>query len=166
MQDALEEVHIRKVLGPTHDGTAVVLGNDKKSFVIFIGRYEGAAINRELEAEVPPRPLTHDLMAYILDGFNIDVKKIIISDVVNETFCATLVLEQRVLDKGGEWVGKRNEVRIDARPSDCMILALKEKKPLFCTQKVLATVTDVSNELADGLAFEGGPGGDDEPKLF
>src|SRR5262249_34885400 len=108
---SLEELHkirIKKVLGPTQTGTAVLLGNETKTFVMFIGLYEGAAIIRELNGEVPARPLTHELLSYILDGFNIDVKKIVISDIINNTFCATLVLEQRVTAENEEWAGKRN----------------------------------------------------------
>jgi len=148
--EGLEKIHIKKVLGPTQTGTAVLLGNDKKTFVMFIGLYEGAAIVRELNGEVPPRPLTHELLAYILDGFNIRIKRIVISNIVNNTFCATLVLEQKVVDGDGDWVGKRNEVRIDARPSDCLVLALKSKSEIYCTPAVLEQVRDVSEEL--GLA--------------
>lgn len=149
----MEELHklrIKKVLGPTETGTAVILGNDEKSFVMFIGPYEGAAIMRELNGEPPPRPLTHELLTYVLSGFEIEVKQIIISDIVNNTFCATLVLEQKVVADNQEWVGKRNEVHIDARPSDCLILALKEKKDIYCTQRVLDKVRDVSDQI--GLA--------------
>ncbi len=148
--EQLEKVKIKKVLGPTQTGTAVLLGNEKKTFVMFIGLYEGAAIIRELNGEVPARPLTHELISYVLTGFNIEIKQIVISDIINNTFCATLVLEQKVVNGDGEWVGKRNEVRIDARPSDCLILALKEKKDIFCTPAVLEKVRDLTEEI--GLA--------------
>jgi hypothetical protein len=145
--EELVKIRIKKVLGPTQTGTAVLLGNEEKTFVMFIGLYEGAAIIRELNNEIPPRPLTHELLSYILAGFNIEVKKIIISDIINNTFCATLVLEQKVVDETEQWVGKRNEVRIDARPSDCLVIALKEKKDIFCTPTVLEKVRDVSEEI-------------------
>ncbi len=148
--EELEEIHIKKVLGPTHSGTAVLLGNDEKTFVMFIGPHEGAALLRELNDQRPERPLTHELIAYILDGFDIEIRKVVITDLRDGTFYATLVLEQRVTDKNGEWVGKRNEVRIDARPSDCLILAFKEKRPIYCTRAVLDKVRDVSN--ADEMA--------------
>jgi hypothetical protein len=148
LEDGLHKIRIKKVLGPTQTGTAVLLGNEKKTFVMFIGLYEGAAIIRELNGEVPQRPLTHELLSYILDGFDIRVKKIVISDIVDNTFCATLVLEQKVQQGKEEWVGKRNEVHIDARPSDCLIIALKEKKEIYCTTRVLEKVRDVSEDLA------------------
>ena len=145
---SLHKIRIKKVLGPTQTGTAVLLGNEKKTFVMFIGLYEGAAIIRELNGEVPQRPLTHELLSYILDGFDITVKMIVISDIIENTFCATLVLEQKVRKGKEEWAGKRNEVHIDARPSDCLIIALKEKKDIYCTTRVLEKVRDVSDDLA------------------
>jgi bifunctional DNase/RNase len=147
MDPQLEKIRIKKVFGPTQTGTAVLLGNEKKTFVMWIGPYEGAAIIRELNNEVPARPLTHELLSYVLSGFNIDIKQIVISDIINNTFCATLVLEQKVVDESEQWVGKRNEVRIDARPSDCLILALKEKKDIYCMPGVFEKVRDVSEEV-------------------
>lgn len=143
--ETLHRVTIKKVLGPINAGTAVLLGNDTKTFVMFIGTYEGQAILRELNGETPPRPMTHDLLGYVLSGFDIRVKQIVISDIVENTFCATLVLEQKCVDENNEWSGKRNEVRIDARPSDCLVLALKEKSDIFCTQAVLDKVHDISD---------------------
>jgi bifunctional DNase/RNase len=147
MGDQLHKIRIKKVLGPTNTGTAVLLGNESKTFVMFIGIYEGAAIIRELNCESPARPLTHELMSYVMQGFSIEVKQIIISDIVDNTFCATLVLEQKCVSGNGEWNGKRNEVRIDARPSDCLVIALKEKKEIYATQAVLDKVRDISEEI-------------------
>ena len=162
MSQTLQKIRIKKVLGPTNTGTAVLLGNDEKTFVMFIGIYEGAAIIRELNGEQPARPLTHELMSYVMSGFDIEVKQIVISDIVDNTFCATLVLEQKCKD-GDEWNGKRNEVRIDARPSDCLVIALKEKKDIYATPAVLEKVRDISEEI--GASGKGGkaPKGDENP---
>lgn len=143
----MEKVQIKKVIGPTDHGVAVLLGNEKKTFVIFIGLNEGAAIIRELRSERAQRPLTHDLLGYVLSGFSIEIKRIVISSIVDNTFYATLVLEQKVLGESGEWTGKRSEVRIDARPSDCLVLALKEKKDIFVEADVFQAVTNIDGEL-------------------
>jgi bifunctional DNase/RNase len=143
----MEKVQIRKVIGPTDHGVAVLLGNEKKTFVIFIGLSEGAAIIRELRGERAQRPLTHDLLDFVLSGFSIDVRKIIISSIVDNTFYATLVLEQKILGQDGEWTGKRNEVRIDARPSDCLVLALKEKREIYVEDEVFQAVQNIDGEL-------------------
>ena len=59
--------------------------------------------------------------------------------------CATLILEQTGSEKGGQWVGRRNEVRIDARPSDCLVLALKNRAEIQVTREVFEEVQDVSS---------------------
>ncbi len=152
MPEQLHKIRIKKVLGPINAGTAVLLGNDEKTFVMFIGTYEGAAILRELNSETPPRPMTHDLLGYVLSGFGITINRIVISSIVDNTFCATLVLEQKCVDEHEEWNGKRNEVRIDARPSDCLVLALKENVDIYATDAVLEKVHDIS----EGMHLQGG----------
>lgn len=152
MPETLHKIRIKKVLGPINAGTAVLLGNEEKTFVMFIGTYEGAAILRELNQETPPRPMTHDLLCHILDGFEVAIKQIVISDIVDNTFCATLVLEQKCRGGDGDWNGRRNEVRIDSRPSDCLVLALKQRAELYATQKVLDKVHDIS----EGMQIQGG----------
>ena len=57
----LEKVKIKRIIGPTPSGAAVLLGNDKKTFVVFVGFYEAAAILREINHEVPARPLTQEV---------------------------------------------------------------------------------------------------------
>ena len=47
---------------------------EDKTFVMFIGTYEGAAILREINDEKPPRPMTHDLLDFVLSGFEVEVK--------------------------------------------------------------------------------------------
>ena len=150
----LEKVKIRRVIGPTPSGAAVLLGNDAKTFVVFVGFYEAAALIREINDETPARPLTHELIQSVFLGFDVDVKRVIISSIIDNTFCATLILQQKLVDGGEEWNGKRNEVRIDARPSDCLVLALKNKVDIYVTREVFDQVQDVSNMATGDL--EGG----------
>ncbi len=144
MPEGLQKVEIKKVIGPTSAGAAILIGNQRKTFVIFIGFYEAAALLRELKKESSSRPLTHDLIQSVLLGFDLSIKQIIISEIVDNAFCATLILEQKVTEKNGEWAGRRNEVRIDARPSDCLVLALKNKAELYVTDGVFEQVQDFS----------------------
>ena len=153
----LEKVKIRRIIGPTPSGAAVLLGNEKKTFVVFVGFYEAAALIREINDETPARPLTHDLMQSVFLGFDVEVKQVIISTIIENTFCATLILQQRVSDDeaaNDEWVGRRNEVRIDARPSDCLVLALKNKVDICVTRDGFDQVQDVSNMATEGAADE------------
>ena len=129
----LEKVKIKRIIGPTPSGAAVLLGNEKKTVVVFVGFYEAAAIIREINHEVPARPLTHELIQNIFLGFDLEVKHVIISAILENTFCATLILQQKVQNGKAEFQGKRNEVRIDARPSDCFVIALKNKVDVFVT---------------------------------
>ena len=144
-------VKIQRVIGPTPNGAAVLLGNEEKTFVIFIGFYEAAALIREINNEVTARPLTHELVQNVFLGFDIKVKNVVISAIIENTFCSTLVLQQEVGEgaDGGEWDGKRNEVRIDARPSDCLVLALKSKVDILVSDEVFSQVQDVSQMAED-----------------
>jgi bifunctional DNase/RNase len=152
----LIKVEIKRVIGPTPSGAAVLLGNESRTFVVFVGYYEAAALLREMNGEPPPRPLTHELIQNIFLGFDIKIRSIVISSIIDNTFCATLVLEQPVADAGGEWVGRRNEVRIDARPSDCLVLALKNKVDILVSEEVFSQVQDVSKMTADVESNLGG----------
>ena len=147
----LHTVQIKRIIGPTPNGAAVLLGNDQKTFVIFVGFYEAAALIREINNEIPARPLTHELIQNVYLGFDIEVKQVIISTIIDNTFCATLILQQKILedDEGAEWAGRRNEVRIDARPSDCLVLALKNKVDILVTEEVFDQVQDVSEMAQD-----------------
>jgi bifunctional DNase/RNase len=145
----LIKVEIQRVIGPTPSGAAVLLGNHAKTFVVFVGYYEAAALLRELNGEKPARPLTHELLQNVFLGFDVVIKRIVISAIIESTFCATLVLQQQIRDESGEWVGRRNEVRIDARPSDCLVLALKNKVDIFVAEDVFSQVQDVSKMTAE-----------------
>ena len=145
----LEKVKIKRVIGPTPSGAAVLLGNEKKTFVVFVGFYEAAALIREINHEVPARPLTHELIQNVFLGFDLEVKHVIISTILENTFCATLILQQKVGSGNEEWLARRNEVRIDARPSDCFVIALKNKVDIFVTREVFDQVQDVSKMTED-----------------
>jgi bifunctional DNase/RNase len=152
-------VEIQKVIGPTTAaGAAVLLGNDDKSFVVFIGMNEALAIRRELENEAAQRPLTHDLIQSVLLGFDLAIRQIVITRIIDNAFCATLILEQKVPEESGSWAGRRNEVRIDARPSDCLVLALKNRSEIQVTREVFDQVQDVSHLTVGDLALELPPG--------
>ncbi|MGA1202476.1 MAG: bifunctional nuclease family protein [Planctomycetota bacterium] len=154
MED-LVEVEIQKLIGPTAHGAAVLLGNEEKSFVVFIGPFEAEAIRRELTGTRAERPLTHDLVHSILIGFDLEVRRVVITQIVENAFCATLVLDQKVTEQNHAWVGRRNEVRIDARPSDCLVLALKNRVDIHVTRDVFDQVQDVSHLEPADLILEG-----------
>jgi len=94
---------------------------------IWIGPAEAQAIARELAGERFPRPLTHDLLATILEGLHARVTRAVIADLQDNTFFASLIIEQ-----GGEVLS------IDARPSDSIAVALRCNAPLFVAEKLLS----------------------------
>ena len=146
MED-LEVVQVKKVAGPTQGGAAVFLGNDEKTFVIYVGIYEANAIIKEIQAQKSVRPLTHDLMYNLMVGFGVAVKQVIITDIIDQTFCATLILEQQISNEQEEWVGRRNEVRIDARASDSIVVALKSQREILVSRHVFDQVDDVTGKI-------------------
>jgi len=86
------------------------------------------------------RPLTHDLINRIFQGFGISVERVVITDLKNSTYFARLILQQQ-----NEVA--RKIVEVDARPSDCIALAAAQKKPIFVTASLFAQVEDMSEVL-------------------
>lgn len=154
----LEKCEVKKVLGPLEGGAAIFLGNKKKTFVVYVGLYEASAIVKEINRQSTIRPLTHDLLQSILLGFDINLKKVIISKIVDNTFCATLILEQKSTFPDPKDPESTREVRIDARASDSIILALKNGKEIWVSEEVFSMVEDVSKHMADL------PTSEEEPK--
>lgn len=110
----------------THDPVVILKDLEGKRYLpILIGPFEATAIMLALEAQSVPRPLSHDLMKSILDNLNAKLTKIVIHDIKDSTFYAKLVVES-----GGE------DQEIDARPSDCIALALRANAPIFVTDKI------------------------------
>jgi bifunctional DNase/RNase len=93
---------------------------------IWIGPWEANAIAMKLQGVAPERPLTHDLFARTLDELGVAMRRIIVSDLADETFRARIVLDQ-----GGD------AHEIDARPSDAIALAIRAQVPIFATDAVL-----------------------------
>ncbi|HTT56060.1 MAG TPA: bifunctional nuclease family protein [Opitutaceae bacterium] len=139
MQNDVSEVAIKGVM-PTANGCAVFLGNDEKTFVIYVDHSVGNAISMTLNGVKKERPLTHDLIGSILLGFNITLERVIINDVTDGTFFARIILHMQ------NELG-RKIIEVDARPSDSIVLALQQKKPIYVAQKVLDLVDDMSEIL-------------------
>lgn len=99
--------------------------NGERSFPIVIGMPEILAIDRRLKGVVLPRPLTHDLLGQVIEQLGGQVKKIVINDLVEHTFFATIFVQQ-----GGKVAA------IDSRPSDAIALAAGLRTPLFVDSRV------------------------------
>ena len=109
---------------------------------IWVGIYEANAIALEIEKVSTPRPMTHDLIKILLLGMHAGIRKVVVSELKDDTFYAIIWLE-----KEGELIS------VDSRPSDALALALRLDCPIYVDDSVLksskmaASVTDkVNNE--------------------
>lgn len=116
--------------------TVIVLSGQGKSFAIYTEPSIGKMLQLFLTEVESPRPLTHELIDKIFEGMEIRVKQVVINNVEDTIYFARLFLEQDI----GEI---RHIIEIDARPSDCLTLALMNNAPVYCTREVLEKVIPV-----------------------
>lgn len=140
MKKDVVPVEIRGIL-PANSGCAIFLGNDEKVFVIQVEHNMGAVIGMFLRDTPKERPLTHDLILTLFQGFNISVERIVITELKNSTYFARIILQQH------NELG-RKIVEIDARPSDCLAIASAQKKPIYVSQALFEQVEDMSEVLS------------------
>lgn len=133
---------------PTSNGCAVFLGNDDKTFVIYVDTGIGEAIQRAASGEQTERPMTHDLMLTTLDGLGAEVERVVINDVDTGTFYARLILSME--NELGHKI-----IEVDARPSDSIVLALASGKPVYAARSVFESVDDMTEILAKILQQNG-----------
>jgi bifunctional DNase/RNase len=126
---------------PTTNGTAVFLGNDEKIFVIYMEPTVGGAISMFINGTEKMRPLTHDLMAMMLQAFGARVERVVINHLEKGTYFARLILvaENELME--------RKVIELDARPSDSIALACQQGAPLFVSKEVWDAVDDMSEVL-------------------
>ena len=110
---------------------------------IFIGSAEAGAISRYLEGIHTPRPMTHDLISNLLDVFDGQLERVIVSDFRDSTYFALLVIRR-----------EGRVIRVDARPSDAIAVALKQGAPIVVERKVMEAL----GYLQDGDEFVPPPG--------
>jgi bifunctional DNase/RNase len=97
-----------------------------REFSIFVGIFEASAIERIVKERPSERPLTHDLLVAIAESLEGKIVRAVIDDLKDDTFYAKVVVKH----------GKE-EVAIDARPSDAITLALKVDAPIYVAEKVM-----------------------------
>jgi bifunctional DNase/RNase len=141
------QIAIRGIL-PANSGCAIFVGNEDKVFVIQVEHNMGAIIGMFLRETPKERPLTHDLIANILKGFNVTVERVVITELKNSTYFARLILQQQ------NELG-RKIVEIDARPSDCLAIASAQKRPIYVSAQLFEQVEDMS-EILNRINESGG----------
>ncbi len=109
-----------------------------RTLPIWIGKPEADSIALALGKVATPRPLTHDLIKNITDGLNVNITKIVITEIIDNTYYAFMYLHD----------GKK-ETLIDSRPSDAVAIALRVHIPIFVDESLLGTRT--ADELDEWL---------------
>ncbi|MDA0205111.1 MAG: bifunctional nuclease family protein [Acidobacteria bacterium] len=139
------EMKIRGLmLDPVTNLPIVILRNlDGNSVLpIWVGAYEANAIALEIEKVAAPRPMTHDLIRNVLLGTETMLRKVVVSELKDDTFYAVIWME-----KNGELIS------VDSRPSDALALALRMDCPIFVEEEVLRT-SKVGQAVSDKASSE------------
>jgi len=144
-----------KGLMPTTNGCAVFLGGEEKTFVIYVDHSVGNAIQMTLNGVKRERPLTHDLIGSLLLGLGAKLEHVVINDTRENTFFARILLRME------NELGKKI-LELDARPSDSIVLALQQKRPVFVARAVFDSVTDMTEELEKILKQQSEEMGEEE----
>src|SRR3954470_21250062 len=139
MQNDVVAATIKGVM-PTANGCAVFLGNEEKTFVIYVDQSVGNAIQMTLSGVKKDRPLTHDLSGSVLLGLGAQLDHVVVNDGRDGTFFARILLRME------NELGKKI-VELDARPSDSIVLALQQKRPIFVARAVFDSVEDMTEIL-------------------
>ena len=127
--NGLHEMEVLGVATDQESGQPTILlrgKQGKQELTLFIGPFEAQSIAVPLQQMKAPRPLTHDLALTFLSTFHSRLRRVIISDLKDNTYYATLYLEAD---------GK--ELTLDSRPSDAIALALRAGVPIYANDKAL-----------------------------
>ena len=107
---------------------------------IWVGASEANVIALQIENITTPRPMTHDLLRNVIHDLKAEIRKVVVSDLKDNTFYALIHLEVN-----GE------QLAVDARPSDAIALALRARAPIFVEDRVIdnAKTNDFAPDKTD-----------------
>jgi len=123
------QMELRRIIISEVDEHQVIVLREvdgERSFPIVIGLFEATSIDRRVKGMLAPRPLTHDLIASVVEQMGGEVQDIVISDLKEHTYFAKL----RVRHEG-------ELVEVDCRPSDAIAVAVTAKVPIYVNEEVL-----------------------------
>ncbi len=124
------EVRLRAVRVDLQSNTPVLLLQESeglgRTLPIFIGAPEATAIAFALQGMETPRPMTHDLIADLLEALGAEVKRVVITELKTSTYYADIVMVQ-----------DGSEVAVSSRPSDAVAVAVRTGAPLFVADDLM-----------------------------
>ena len=146
------------IMDPNSNSPIVVLKGVETDTVlpIWVGAFEANAIALEVEKIVPQRPMTHDLLRNLVIECGLNATRVIITDLLDNTFYASIELT----DESGD------PMMLDSRPSDAIALALRLDCPIYVRQKVLDLSAATRQPDAESEGDDLGPTPDDWPELI
>jgi bifunctional DNase/RNase len=118
----------RIIISEVHDQQVIMLKEMEgdRSFPIVIGIFEATSIDRRVKGMPSPRPLTHDLVASVIDNMGGELQDIFISELRDHTYYAKLRIRLNA-----------ELVEVDSRPSDAIALAVTARVPIYVSEDVL-----------------------------
>lgn len=140
------EMKIRGLLMDPSNNSPIVILKDVNSDImlpIWVGPFEANSIASEIEKIAPQRPMTHDLLRQVINQFGSVVRKVVITELRENTFYAVI-----------ELLVDGRSVFLDSRPSDAIALSLRVDCPIFVKEEVVES--SQRNERNDEY-------GDEEP---
>ena len=155
------------ILDPRNNRPVVSLADldETRAMLIWIGENEARAIYAEMEGVENFRPMTHDLFENFIEQSDGNIQRIIITHTKDNVYYATLEVKR-----------KKNLIKMDARPSDSIVMALKFDAPIFVSKNLFEeaslslgeqkeveekyglTVQELTPELAEYWSFKSGEG--------
>ena len=124
------EVKIRALMMDPNSGTPIIILKDVQSetmLPIWVGAWEANAIALEIEKIAPPRPMTHDLLRNLIVELGVQVDRVVVTSLRDNTFFAVIEMRNSEGDR----------MVLDSRPSDAIALALRADCPIYVDMEVI-----------------------------
>ncbi len=136
---------IYEIAVPEGVATATILESNNGDLVpIYIGHLEALSINQAFNDQMAPRPLTHDLLINILQRTDISVESVVIDEMIDGIFYASITIQKNGVN-----------MEFDARPSDCIAIALRANAPIRMNQEILEREVIGPEKLEGAEVFDG-----------
>lgn len=135
----MNEMEVREInIGDEHSHWSVVLEEKEgtRRFTIFIGPGEALALENAVHDRHNPRPLTHDLICNTIEGMGGELEGVYIHELRDSVYFGRLLVK----------TGDEQQVQIDSRPSDAMVLAVKKSVPIYVADEVFEAIGESSEE--------------------